>query len=127
MRHKGSLNVLKACKNLGVKLIILMSNIRVIYLNPNRIPQAIVDEDYWINLDYCIQAKEKYLLCICIDYNFMERFLNYKSNVVKYSSSLFPWLFTVGTVAEKVVSAYAEEVGIELIRINPNILLDYLL
>ncbi|GLJ18255.1 hypothetical protein SUGI_0322870 [Cryptomeria japonica] len=56
---KGTLNVLKACNELGVKGVILMSSIGTIYLDLKRNPQAIGEEDYWSNLDYCIETKVK--------------------------------------------------------------------
>ncbi|TJX55701.1 SDR family oxidoreductase, partial [Soehngenia saccharolytica] len=92
---KGSLNVLKACNEVGVKRVILTSSIGAIYLDPNRNPQTIVDEDCWSNLHYCIQTKNWYC----------------------YSK----------TVAEKAACEYAEKVGMELIRINPSIVLGPLL
>ncbi|GLJ18252.1 hypothetical protein SUGI_0322840 [Cryptomeria japonica] len=54
---KGTLNVLKACNELGVKGVILTSSIDAIYLDPKSNLQAIVDEDCWSNLDYCIETK----------------------------------------------------------------------
>ncbi|GLJ18249.1 hypothetical protein SUGI_0322780 [Cryptomeria japonica] len=92
---KGTLNVLKACNELGVKRVILTSSIGAIYLDPSRNPQAIVDEDCWSNLDYCIETKN--------------------------------WYCYAKTVAEKAACTYAEEVGMELIRINPSIVLGPLL
>ncbi|GLJ18257.1 hypothetical protein SUGI_0322890 [Cryptomeria japonica] len=46
-----------ACNELGVKGVILMSSIDTIYLDPRMNPQAIIDEDCWSNLDYCIETK----------------------------------------------------------------------
>ncbi|XP_059073770.1 cinnamoyl-CoA reductase 1-like [Cryptomeria japonica] len=92
---QGTVNVLKASKEEGVKRVILTSTIGAIYLDPNRNPQPIVDEDCWSDLDYCIQTKN--------------------------------WYCYAKTVAEKAACTYAEEVGMELIRINPSIVLGPLL
>ncbi|GLJ18225.1 hypothetical protein SUGI_0322380 [Cryptomeria japonica] len=92
---KGTVNVLKVCNKEGVKRVILTSSIGAIYLDPNRNPQAIVDEDFWSDLDYCIQTKN--------------------------------WYCYAKTVAEKAACMYAEEVGMDLIKINPTIVLGPLL
>ncbi|XP_057846136.2 cinnamoyl-CoA reductase 1 [Cryptomeria japonica] len=91
----GTVNVLKACKELGVKRVILTSTIGAVYLDPKRSPQDVVDEDCWSDLDYCIETKN--------------------------------WYCYAKTVAEKAACTYAEEVGMDLIRINPSIVLGPLL
>ena len=54
---KGTRNVMEACTETGVKRIVLTSSIGAIYMDAHRDPLAIVNENYWSDLDYCIQTK----------------------------------------------------------------------
>ena len=54
---KGTVNVLEASAKCGVKRIVFTSSIGAIYMDPNRDPQLVVDENCWSDLDYCIQTK----------------------------------------------------------------------
>eukprot|EP00253_Pinus_taeda_P001397 PITA_01397 len=57
---KGTKNVMEACAEMAVKRVVFTSSIGVVYLDPHRNPFAIVDEDCWSNLDYCIQTNNWY-------------------------------------------------------------------
>lgn len=57
---KGTKNVMEACAEMGVKRVVFTSSIGAVYLDPQRNPFAIVDEDCWSNLDYCIQTSNWY-------------------------------------------------------------------
>ncbi|KAH9309239.1 hypothetical protein KI387_037150, partial [Taxus chinensis] len=57
---KGTANVLDACAECGVKRVVLTSSIGTVYMDPNRDPHRVVDEDCWSDLDYCIQTKNWY-------------------------------------------------------------------
>ena len=53
---KGMKNVMEACTEMGVKRVVLTSSIGAVYIDPHRNPLAMVDDDCWSNLDYCIQT-----------------------------------------------------------------------
>ncbi|KAH9309233.1 hypothetical protein KI387_037144, partial [Taxus chinensis] len=91
----GTGNVLKACKELGVKRVVLTSTIGAACMDPNRIPETIVHDDCWSDLDYCIQTKN--------------------------------WYCYAKTAAERAAWKYAEEVKLELVVVNPSVVLGPLL
>ena len=48
---------MEACEETGVNRVVFMSSIGAIYMDPHRDPLAIVNENYWSDLDYCTQTK----------------------------------------------------------------------
>eukprot|EP01018_Ginkgo_biloba_P000113 Gb_05655 [translate_table: standard] len=57
---KGTENVLEACAEMGVKRVVLTSSIGTVYMDPNINPDAVVHDDCWSDLDYCIRTKYCY-------------------------------------------------------------------
>eukprot|EP01018_Ginkgo_biloba_P015065 Gb_15773 [translate_table: standard] len=57
---KGTRNVLDACAELGVKRVVVTSSIGAVYMDPARNPDAIIDENCWTNLNFCMQTKNWY-------------------------------------------------------------------
>ena len=53
----GTRNVMEVCAEVGVKRVVVTSSIGAVYMDPHRDPLAIVDDDCWSDLDYCIQTK----------------------------------------------------------------------
>lgn len=58
---KGTLNVLDASTQCGVKRVVMTSSIGAVYMDPNRDPNIIVDEACWSDLDYCKDTKVGHL------------------------------------------------------------------
>lgn len=50
---KGTLNILEASKEHGVKRVVLTSSISAMVPNPGWDPRLVVDESSWTDLDYC--------------------------------------------------------------------------
>lgn len=57
---EGTRNVMEACAETGVKRVVFTSSIGAVYMDPHREPLAIVNDDCWSDLDYCIQTKDWY-------------------------------------------------------------------
>ena len=53
---EGTRNVMEACAEMGVKRVVFTSSIGAVYMNPHRDPRAIVDDDCWSDLEYCIHT-----------------------------------------------------------------------
>ncbi|GLJ43896.1 hypothetical protein SUGI_0915010 [Cryptomeria japonica] len=43
--------------NGGVKRLVMTSLVGTVYMDPNRDPHFVVDENCWSDLDYCVQTK----------------------------------------------------------------------
>ncbi|KAJ6829169.1 cinnamoyl-CoA reductase 1-like [Iris pallida] len=56
----GTKNVLDAAADTGVRRVVFTSSIGAVYMDPNRDPQAVVDESYWSDVEYCFNTKYWY-------------------------------------------------------------------
>ena len=50
---EGTKNVITAAVEAGVHRVVFTSSIGTVYMDPNRNPDAVVDESCWSDLDYC--------------------------------------------------------------------------
>ncbi|KAH7436356.1 hypothetical protein KP509_05G016000 [Ceratopteris richardii] len=54
---QGTLNVLNAALQAGVRRVVMTSSIGAGAMDPHRDPNVVVDESCWSNLDYCKETK----------------------------------------------------------------------
>lgn len=58
----GAKYVIDAAAKAKVKRVVFTSSIGAVYMNPNRDPQAIVDENCWSDLEFCKNTKVFFFL-----------------------------------------------------------------
>uniref|UniRef100_J3LA76 NAD-dependent epimerase/dehydratase domain-containing protein n=1 Tax=Oryza brachyantha TaxID=4533 RepID=J3LA76_ORYBR len=56
----GTLNVVEVAADAGVRRVVYCSTIGTMYMDPNRDPDALLDESCWSDLDYCKNTKHWY-------------------------------------------------------------------
>ncbi|KAJ3669437.1 hypothetical protein LUZ60_011387 [Juncus effusus] len=88
---KGTLNVLRAAKEIGAKRVVITSSISAIVPSPDWPADKVKDESCWTDVEYC------------------------KKNEVWYSASK--------TMAEKAAWEFSKENGLDIVVINPGIVL----
>jgi nucleoside-diphosphate-sugar epimerase len=49
----GTLNVLRACREAGVRRVVVVSSVGAVFVNPNLPDGPAMDEDCWSDEDYC--------------------------------------------------------------------------
>ena len=49
----GTLNVLRACREAGVRRVVVVSSVRAIFINPNPPEGPTMDEHCWSDEEYC--------------------------------------------------------------------------
>ncbi|RWR72748.1 Cinnamoyl-CoA reductase 2 [Cinnamomum micranthum f. kanehirae] len=59
----GTVNVLKACSEAGVKRVVVVSSGAAILMNPNWPKDKVMDEDCWSDEQYCKTTEQKGRLC----------------------------------------------------------------
>ncbi|KAH7285944.1 hypothetical protein KP509_33G052200 [Ceratopteris richardii] len=55
---QGTLNVLNAALQAGVRRAVMTSSIGAVAMDPHKDPNVFVDESCWSNLDYCKETKD---------------------------------------------------------------------
>ncbi|RVW32803.1 Cinnamoyl-CoA reductase 1 [Vitis vinifera] len=112
---KGTLNVLSSCaKTPTVKRVVVTSSIAaVVYSGKPRTPEVVVDETWFSNQDICKELKE---------------------NTEKLKSIFFPlsvffqlWYVLSKTLAEEAAWKFAKEKGMDIVTINPAMVIGPLL
>jgi cinnamoyl-CoA reductase len=53
----GTRNVVEVAADAGVRRVVLSSTIGTMYMNPNRDPDAPLDDSCWSDLEYCKKTK----------------------------------------------------------------------
>ncbi|KAG5618657.1 hypothetical protein H5410_018481 [Solanum commersonii] len=91
----GTKNVITAAAEAKVGRVVFTSSIGTVYMDPNRVPDKVVDETCWSDLDFCKNTKN--------------------------------WYCYGKTVAEKTAWDEAREKGVDLVVINPVLVLGPLL
>ncbi|CAM8952305.1 unnamed protein product [Rhodiola kirilowii] len=91
----GTKNVIIAAAEAKVKRMVFTSSIGAVYMDPNRSPDAVVDESCWSDLEFCKNTKN--------------------------------WYCYGKTVAEQAAMELAKEKGVDLVAINPVLVLGPLL
>lgn len=64
----GTKNVIVAAAEAKVRRVVFTSSIGAVYMDPNRSPDAVVDETCWSDLEFCKNTKVIYLtfnFCLC--------------------------------------------------------------
>ncbi|KAL5981584.1 hypothetical protein ACLOJK_015647 [Asimina triloba] len=87
----GTMNVLKACSEAGVKRVIVVSSIQAVVMNPNWPQDKIMDEDCWSDTEYCKTITDSYA-----------------------------WYSIAKTMAERNALAYGEKNGLDVITTIEN-------
>uniref|UniRef100_A0A453SHZ3 NAD-dependent epimerase/dehydratase domain-containing protein n=3 Tax=Aegilops tauschii TaxID=37682 RepID=A0A453SHZ3_AEGTS len=58
----GTLNVLRACREAGVRRVVVVSSVRAIFINPNPPEGPTMDEHCWSDEEYCRATESWYCL-----------------------------------------------------------------
>jgi cinnamoyl-CoA reductase len=53
---EGTRNVISAAADAGVRRIVFTSSYGAVHMDPNRSPDAVLDETFWSDYDYCKQS-----------------------------------------------------------------------
>ncbi|KAK9149809.1 hypothetical protein Scep_008566 [Stephania cephalantha] len=91
----GAKYVMNAAAEAGVRRVVFTSSIGAVTMDPNRSPDAIVDESCWSDLEFCKKTKN--------------------------------WYCYGKAVAEQVATAEAKEKGVDLVVVNPVLVMGPLL
>ncbi|KAH7428814.1 hypothetical protein KP509_09G018800 [Ceratopteris richardii] len=57
---RGTLNVLDAAAQVGVRRVVITSSIGTVCMDPHRDPTVVVDESCWSDVEYCKETKNWY-------------------------------------------------------------------
>lgn len=122
---KGTINVLSSClKTSSVKRVVLTSSIAAVAFNGMpRTPETIVDETWFADPDYCRASKVNQNEFWLRDVEVITLFLlNHY-----FSSSQKLWYVLSKTLAENAAWKFAKENNLQLVSINPAMVIGPLL
>jgi cinnamoyl-CoA reductase len=51
--EEGTRNVMRAAADAGVRRVVFTSSYGAVHMDPNRSPDAVVDETYWSDYEFC--------------------------------------------------------------------------
>lgn len=54
---EGTKYVINAAADAGVRRVVFTSSIGAVYMDPNRSPDAVIDETCWSDLEFCKSTK----------------------------------------------------------------------
>lgn len=93
---KGTMNVLKACSEAGVKRVIVVSSVAAVAMNPTWPKDKALDEDSWSDIDYCKATQ---------------------------LPNGFSWYCIAKTTAENEAFKYGERNGLDVLTVCPSLII----
>ncbi|CAL5375532.1 unnamed protein product [Camellia sinensis] len=144
----GTKNVIIAAAEVKVRRVVFTSSIGAVTMDPNRSPDAVVDESCWSDLEFCKSTKE---IHTGVDQNMgVDHLLfqspssphnqvslkqrkpeggNFEQGKIRIKDSLYEqnWYCYGKAVAEQAASNEAKERGVDLVVVNPVLVLGPLL
>lgn len=123
----GAKNVINAAAEAKVRRVVFTSSIGAVYMDPNRDPEEVVDESCWSDLEFCKNTKVKpptYFPFLQINLRTLQKNINY---YIYMEWFLQNWYCYGKTVAEREAVEEAQQKGVDLVVINPVLVLGPLL
>ncbi|KAF0933432.1 hypothetical protein E2562_018534 [Oryza meyeriana var. granulata] len=62
---EGTRNVINAAADMGVRRVVFTSSYGAVHMNPNRSPDAVLDETCWSDYEYCKQTDVSTITLLC--------------------------------------------------------------
>ena len=65
MAVEGTRNVISAVADAGVRRIVFTSSYGAVHMDPNRSPDAVLDETFWSDYEYCKESGVRSSITFC--------------------------------------------------------------